>query len=286
MVNIGIYRIRNRVNQKSYIGKSVNLHKRKNDHLSDLKGNKHHNTYLQRSWDKYGEENFEFSILERCAESVLNEKEVYYISKYKTNNAEFGYNLTDGGDGSQGFKHTEESKRKISEVQIGKKLSEEHKKKISDNHKGKIPKNINILLESNIKQMISIIQFNSTGDKVQDWESIQRCSRETGLLATNIVKCLKGNHKTCGGYVFIYKTDWDMGIITRDDIIERFIPNKPVRDSVVRLNLNSQYIDDKKSIQSYAELGYDKNKIAYCCKGIIDSYDGYKWMYMSDFVVL
>jgi group I intron endonuclease len=63
--NCGIYIIKNLVNNKIYIGSSVNIGNRFNQHKNSLRKNKHHNKYLQKSWNKHGEENFEFIVIER-----------------------------------------------------------------------------------------------------------------------------------------------------------------------------------------------------------------------------
>ena len=63
MKNIsGIYKITNNVNGKFYIGSSQNISRRWYDHKRELRIQKHHNKYLQRAWNKYGEENFSFEI--------------------------------------------------------------------------------------------------------------------------------------------------------------------------------------------------------------------------------
>lgn len=94
----GIYQIRNKINNKRYIGQSYYLNKRKNDHFSALRRKQHDNLYLQNSFNKYGEDAFVFEILEYCDKTKLNTLERYYIKKFKTNQRRFGYNQTDGGD--------------------------------------------------------------------------------------------------------------------------------------------------------------------------------------------
>lgn len=75
----GIYIIFNLVNGKRYIGSSKNLYNRINQHYQDLRNGKHHNTHLQASWNKYGEESFTASVLEYCNESDQYLREQYYI---------------------------------------------------------------------------------------------------------------------------------------------------------------------------------------------------------------
>lgn len=109
-----IYAIKNVQTNQLYIGKTINYQDRIYYHKSYLKKNNHYNKYLQRSWNKYGEDNFEFYVVEFCEESFLDEKEIFYIEKYKSNIRKFGFNLTNGGEGTAGYKYTDEQKEKRS----------------------------------------------------------------------------------------------------------------------------------------------------------------------------
>lgn len=59
---IGVYMIRNNINGKVYIGQSVDVRDRLWHHKSMLKNNRHENSYLQNSWNKYGADAFEFMV--------------------------------------------------------------------------------------------------------------------------------------------------------------------------------------------------------------------------------
>ena len=95
-----IYFITNKINKKQYIGETTNFEKRKSRHLSDLRANKHHSEKLQRAYNKYGEENFEwtYDVYEINSEDELKLLEQKMISYYHT--YEDGYNCTRGGDGN------------------------------------------------------------------------------------------------------------------------------------------------------------------------------------------
>lgn len=101
----GIYCIENLVNGKRYIGQSVDIYARWAAHRWKLNNKQHNNLHLTQAWQKYGESNFIFKIVERCDRSKLNEREVYWISKFQTYT--FGYNLTTGGSGCLGRVYTE-----------------------------------------------------------------------------------------------------------------------------------------------------------------------------------
>lgn len=134
---IGIYRITNTVNGKSYIGKTgMNFGDRWDSHRSLLNSGKHDNPHLQKAWIKYGGENFEFKIVEVVEDpNLLNGLEIKYIAQYKNNG--LSYNIHDGGDGGCNLgKHlSEETKRKIGEKNrknmAGRKASEETRDKMS-----------------------------------------------------------------------------------------------------------------------------------------------------------
>lgn len=89
-----IYKITNKVNNKSYIGQtrySLEFRWRQHQHKKD-------NTYFHNAIKKYGADNFELSVLEECDVEQLNSREIFYIAKYNT--FQEGYNLTIGGEGN------------------------------------------------------------------------------------------------------------------------------------------------------------------------------------------
>lgn len=116
----GIYQIRNTINGKIYVGSSVNLRKRKNGHLSTLRRGIHSSTHLQRAFNKYGEEAFVFEVLELCDVNELEDRETFWIKEKNANNHDYGYNSRIYVESNLGFRHSEESKRKISEARRGK----------------------------------------------------------------------------------------------------------------------------------------------------------------------
>lgn len=135
--NCGIYIIQNLINGNIYIGSSSNIKRRFSQHKSTLRHNTHKNKHLQNAWNKYGEENFEFIIIERHAylEKIIG-RENKCISLYKPEYNNIKVNL----EGR--FVHSEETKRKI-----GLKSKEKFiknpalKQQIINLHKGKEPWN-------------------------------------------------------------------------------------------------------------------------------------------------
>ena len=153
-----IYKITNLVNNKIYIGQSINYKNRwrrekytafdLNDDSYDLP--------LYRAFRKYGFDKFDFSIIEdSLTVENVEEREIYWIAFYKTNiyryGSKFGYNLTDGGFNpiiptetrnkiskkSTGREVTAETRRLLSRINTGRKQSKETCQKISLAKSGK-----------------------------------------------------------------------------------------------------------------------------------------------------
>lgn len=104
----GIYEIRNKITQNVYIGSTTTtFSNRWRQHMNLLKNNSHHSVYLQNSWNKYGEINFEFNILKTLNNSSKEEiiyMEQLYIDYFIKNNKKI-YNCSLSAKGGNGFKH-------------------------------------------------------------------------------------------------------------------------------------------------------------------------------------
>lgn len=92
----GIYSIRFKGSDRSYIGQSTNIKNRLKYHRTELRKGRHYNPKLQRAYNKYGESNMVLSIVETCAIEQLDDKEMYYISVY--NSCVKGLNCNAGGN--------------------------------------------------------------------------------------------------------------------------------------------------------------------------------------------
>ncbi|MDO9542079.1 MAG: NUMOD3 domain-containing DNA-binding protein [Kiritimatiellia bacterium] len=132
----GIYGIRNIVNGKWSIGQSIDIERRYQVHLRDLRKGAHYNSYFQRAFNKYGEANFEFRILEETEAGLLDIQERLWIAHYKSNQEQFGYNSENGGRLNK--QPSEETRRKMSKALKGHIVSLETRRKISEKNKGQI----------------------------------------------------------------------------------------------------------------------------------------------------
>jgi len=113
-----IYMIKNTINNKIYIGQTTrNLSKRIWEYKSAYNRNIFYNQYLLNSFNKYGWDNFEFSIVDAAINlDELNKKEIKYIQEYKSNQKEFGYNIEQGGNNAI---PTTETLEKMSRSHLG-----------------------------------------------------------------------------------------------------------------------------------------------------------------------
>ncbi len=130
-----IYLVTNLINQMKYVGQTIRtLKQRKSSHLSSSK--KGSTYYLHRAIRKYGAENFKWEVIYNASsEEELNEKETFFIKEYNTNSQD-GYNLTEGGRGIRGWKHSELTKEKIKQCAI-KNNSAQYLKKFVQSEEGR-----------------------------------------------------------------------------------------------------------------------------------------------------
>lgn len=133
----GVYAILNILNEKVYVGSAIHLYRRWRDHKSNLKINKSNCLLLQRAWNKYGEENFIFVVLELVEDQTkLVEIETSWIKRLDSSNVELGYNILPTGYSRLGLKASNETKFKMSLAAKRKPKSEEMKIKLSASKMG------------------------------------------------------------------------------------------------------------------------------------------------------
>jgi len=129
----GVYRITNLVNGKFYIGSSNKLMRRYRRHKKDLKNDYHPNQLLQRAYNKYGEDNFSFEVLEYIEDKELARSvEQRYLDFMRPFDREIGYNICLDSRGLSGVKRSKEWCEFMGNVHRGKTVSKETRNKIGD----------------------------------------------------------------------------------------------------------------------------------------------------------
>jgi group I intron endonuclease len=114
---IGIYTITNTVTGQRYIGQSINVDRRLYAHMHALKRGTHGNTFLQRSFAKYGAAAFEGGPILACRREDLDFYERHLVRFYRSDERQFGFNLTEAGESS--FQHTADTRAKIAAANVG-----------------------------------------------------------------------------------------------------------------------------------------------------------------------
>lgn len=119
---VGVYKLLNVKTGKFYIGSSVNIEKRWSTHIAELNANCHNNKYLQNAWNKYGQESFEFIVVEEVDDILkLREREDYYLQSTNCTNHRVGYNLLNTSNIGLGVRASDEVRHKISDACKGEK---------------------------------------------------------------------------------------------------------------------------------------------------------------------
>ena len=211
MKTSGIYCIENLINGKKYIGQSVDVLFRWSRHKYELNNNIHYNDYLQKAWNKHGECNFSFYILEDCGINELDARETYYIDFYETVDRSKGYNLKSGGQ--CGARCSSETRLKISNALKGHDVSLASRIKISKNHADMSGKNNGMYgmhHTDDAKQKVSRANTGRISHKRNrtsvyceelqiQFDDATTAGKELGIDSSAIIKCCKGERKTCGG---------------------------------------------------------------------------------------
>ena len=228
----GIYCIINTVNQKKYVGSSKNLQMRLMQHRSRLRKNVHDNIKLQRSWNKYGEANFQFYILEFCEEEQLSNREQFYIDSMKP-----WFNVI----------------LEVERVSIPK----ESRAKMSKSRKEGIS---NGTIE--LYQEKPIYQYSLDGDFIAEYPSIKQAAIACDINRSSINRFLSSIYKKGGNFLWsLIKVDKMSPYIKDKKDNSHF--NKPVRVT----NIKTGEIMDYPSIKKFCStLGIPQGNIYYALK--------------------
>lgn len=172
----GIYMIINIVNNHRYVGSSVNIKRRLESHRANLRHSKHDNPHLQNAWDKYGEDNFIFSVLEKCSKDSRFVREQYYVDILKPE-----YNIC--LDVVQNPPSSEESRLKHSVTR--KRLMAE----------GIIP----------ITNNTPVYVYYKDGLFIGHWNSIRKAANALKIHYSSACRCIQGHDFQTKGYRFFKK---------------------------------------------------------------------------------
>lgn len=242
----GIYKITNKLNGKMYIGQACNIHARWIIHRSELNCQTHHNSHLQNTWNKYGEDSFKFEIIEECSVDKLDEREIYWIDYYDALNN--GYNLSAGGCGCKGYKHSEEEIEKMRAAHNPDKVYQ-------------LDKELNI---------------------IKKWDSVAQASKTLNIYALTIRNCCNqlACVKSAGGFVWIYEKDFDT--IDKNYYID-IKESEPKK--VGQFDYDMNLINTYESITAAAKaVNGDSGTISMVCNHVRNrkSYRNFVWAFIDE----
>lgn len=221
----GIYCIRNIINQKVYIGKSINIRQRIWNHISNLnsKNIKSENQHFINAWWKYGKENFEYFVLEiidknqENIENIVKDKELFWMDYYESYSRDKGYNLR--RDSSTKMIVHEETKKKYSEAQI-KRYKDPNERKKTGEYSSKFWKENPEIKEQMSKKVSDavtkylIYQYSKDGKTlIKIWNKVKDIIIENPTYKThNIYSVCSGAKPTIYGYRWVK--------VLKDDIVQ------------------------------------------------------------------
>ena len=213
----------------------------------------YHNQYFENAIKKNGWDNFKHEILHTgMTANEAMEKEIELIKFYKSNNKKYGYNLSTGGGGRVGVKHTEETKKKMSEAATGRKKSKEHRINLS---------------KANIERFKDPEQRKKLGD-------IRRGKKLTPEQRKKLSEIRIG-------YKFSEEAKRKMSLAALEswDIERKLNARKPVN----QYDLQGNYIQSFTGVREAGEtLGISSGHISSCCKGKRKTIGGYIWRYANE----
>lgn len=201
----GIYTIINNITNQVYVGAASNYKSRLWDHITSLRKNSHDNDYLQKSWNKYGEENFKFQLLVECDKEFLYSEENYWCNLLDSHNRKFGYNLKSTHPENKNI-NTKEISEKIRVKAIGRKWSDEYKQLFRLRKLGK-SQSLESIKKITESKYITVYQYDMEGNFIRDWKSAKHVQVELNIKSSNVSVCCtkQGPSLSAGFYRWSYE---------------------------------------------------------------------------------
>ena len=202
-----IYKIQNKINNKIYIGKTVNtIKERWLEHVDEA--NRQDSTLLHKAIYKYGKENFYVDQIEECPCELLNEKEIYYITLFHSHMSEGGYNMTYGGEGT--IKYSDED---ILDLWAGGLRVNEIANKLGANA-NTISQRLKFLVEDGAARKRyfetrkkAVIQYDIYGGPIKIWDSANEAETSLNISKGMISKCCNKISTIAGNYLWKFLDD-------------------------------------------------------------------------------
>lgn len=292
----GVYSITNIVNNKIYIGSSIDIYRRWGEHKNRLEANAHHSSHLQKSWNKYGKENFKFEIIEKCSKEKLIEIEQKWSKYYKSNDRKYGYNMCEAIKGPSKTITIEKLKEGKGPVSYEQFLQIIEALTKTTDPLSQISQQVGVTYD----QLYDIFNRNTCRELTQVYDFLPRRYDAPGAVsetqALEIIERLKNREtavsiaKKCNvNYHTVinirqHKT-WNK--LTKDITFEKsdriLGGNSHTGQKVVQYDREGNYIQSYNSIaEASRSVGIGATLITMVCKGQKLTAKGYVWRYQRD----
>ena len=280
---IGIYKFTSKITGLSYIGQSIQLEHRYDEHIFEAKNNRK-NSKWYKALREQGINKFDYTILEECQPAELNQREIFWINYFNSYNN--GYNSTPGGqnkyyDPQPIFDAWDEglSPSEIAEkLQIGTScvyynlINYQNYSKKEAKYRGGILARKTALKNNNINY---IYQYDLKGKFVKEWNSAKEIQRALNYNAALIGKCVSG--KRLSAYNFQWKNYYS-------DFISPYNNTKGKPRAVIQYDLQGNELNRYNSIKEACDKIYgDSSLIRRACKDFKNKTAyGYKWKFLEN----
>jgi len=246
---VGIYMVTNIVNSKIYIGQSIDIDRRWNQHRYG-KGS----IILRNAINKYGIENFKFEVVEEVeveglsngeTKELLTSVEQKWLDDEKPYLKENGYNQQSVAKPNIPIKRPEGYGKLISKI------------KIDNNHCGK-----------------GVIQYNLDGGLIKEWKSAAQIERVLGYHAENISGCCLKKQKSSNGFIWRFKGE----PLDNTQLNELIVRKKPIHKQIKQIDSNGVVVNVWYSLKQLVDTSeFDNRPVKACCNSKRDEYKGYRW---------
>ena len=243
-----IYKITNSVNRKVYIGKTTtSIEQRWKEHTKEATRDRKYKSKLYDAMNKYGIDNFKIEVVEECDNALLDERECYWIRKFKTQRN--GYNITNGGDGHNVISDEE---KKIILSLWGEGYSQKAISELANrNHKAvaRVLRECGITREevlarqdllTRCSRIKPVYFYDLEGNYLRGFDSLTEAASALGIDKTTLGHILKGRQKSIHG------------MMIRSFKVEKIDPVQRSRDTT-KIEVH-QYTLEGKYVNSYPSI--------------------------------
>ena len=281
----GIYMLQNKINGKKYIGQSIDIKYRYNNHIHESYGanvdKSAYNMAIHKAIRKYGINNFDLIVLEECNREKLDDREMYWIEYFDTYND--GYNQTIGGGAVKNKINTE----KVFDL-WDQEMSIDEIHKTTGYGKHSIIRNLEVYKNyssqesrkrgrgiAQMKTCKKIFQYSINGEYLREFDSIKEAEEKTGTRHNDISSCIHGDQMSANGFRWSLEKKENLGPYMAT------MTNK--KKKVDKYSLENEYLETYDSITAAAKSVQQKG-----LSGVIDAcnkqkiYKNYRWKWHDE----